>query len=59
MVNIDYHIAADDHYYSVPYRLYKKRDDVRLTATTVEVLFKNNRVASHVRSFEKWRHTTP
>lgn len=58
MVNVDYHIAVDDHYYSVPYQLLKERVDVRLTATTVEVLFKNNRVASHARSLNKWKHTT-
>jgi transposase len=57
-VNIDYHITVDDHHYSVPYQLFKERVDVRLTATTVEVLFKNNRVASHARSYEKWKHTT-
>ncbi len=57
-VNIDYHIAVEDHYYSVPYQLLKERVDVRLTATTIEVLFKNNRVASHARSCDKWKHTT-
>ena len=57
-VSIDYHITAADHYYSVPYQLIKERVDVRLTATTIEVLFKNNRVASHARSYEKWKHTT-
>jgi len=57
-VNVDYHIAVDDHYYSVPYQLLKERVDVRLTAATIEVLFKNNRVASHARSYDKWKHTT-
>jgi len=57
-VSIDYHITADDHYYSVPYQLIKERVDVRLTATTIEVLFKNNRIASHARSYDKWKHTT-
>jgi transposase len=57
-VNVDYHIAVDDHFYSVPYQLLKERVDVRLTATTIEVLFKNNRVASHARSYDKWKHTT-
>lgn len=57
-VNVDYHIAVDDHYYSVSYQLIKERVDVRLTATTIEVLYKNNRVASHARSYDKWKHTT-
>ena len=37
-VNIDYHIEIDDHYYSVPYQLVKEQVEVRVTATTVEVL---------------------
>jgi transposase len=57
-VNIDYHVEVDAHYYSVPYQLIKERVDVRLTASAVEVLFKNKRVASHVRSYNRWQHTT-
>ena len=57
-VNVDYHIAVDDHYYSVSYQLIKERVDVRLTTTTIEVLYKNNRIASHARSYDKWKHTT-
>ena len=57
-VNIDYHIEVDHHYYSVPYQLIKQRVEVRITATTVEVLFKNRRVASHRRSYRKGGFTT-
>jgi len=57
-VNIDYHIEVDGHYYSVPYQLVKEQVEVWLTATTIEVLFKNRRVASHPRSREKYKHTT-
>jgi len=57
-VNIDYHIEVDHHYYSVPYQLIKQQVDVRLTQTTVEVLFKNQRVASHARSYQKGKFTT-
>jgi transposase len=57
-VNIDYHIEVDHHYYSVPYQLIKQQVDVRLTQTTVEVLFKNHRVASHARSYHKGKFTT-
>lgn len=52
-VNIDYHIEFDRHYYSVPYQLRKEQVDIRFTDTTVEVLFKNKRVASHLRSYKK------
>jgi transposase len=57
-VNIDYHITIDDHHYSVPYQLAKEHVDVCFTTATVEILFKNKRIASHVRSYEKWKHTT-
>jgi len=57
-VNIDYHIEADGHYYSVPYQLVGQRVDVRMTATTVEVFHSSRRIASHVRSHVKGGHTT-
>ena len=57
-VNIDYHVEVDRHYYSVPHALVGREVDVRLTATTVECLHRNQRVASHVRSPLKGRHTT-
>ena len=56
-VNIDYHIEIYHHYYSVPYQLAREPVDVRITATTVEVLFKNRRVVSHRRSYVPWRST--
>jgi transposase len=57
-VNIDYHVEVDRHYYSVPYQLIKEQVDLRLTATTVEILFKNKRVASHPRSYRQGSFTT-
>ncbi len=57
-VNIDYHIKIYRHYYSVPYQLVKEEVDARVTDTTVEVLFKNRRVASHVRSYQVGGFTT-
>jgi transposase len=57
-VNIDYHIEVAGHYYSVPHALARSEVEVRLTATTVEVLSKGNRVASHIRSRYRGRHTT-
>jgi transposase len=57
-VNIDYHIEVAGHYYSVPYQLIRETLDVRLTATTVEVFFKNRRVALHLRSHQKGKYTT-
>jgi len=57
-VNIDYHVEIDRHYYSVPYQLKGNVVDARITATTVELLFKGKRVASHARSYAPGRHTT-
>ena len=57
-MNIDYHIEADRHYYSVPYQLAGQKADVRLSAATVEIFCSSRRVASHVRSFERYRHST-
>lgn len=57
-VSIDYHVEVEDHYYSVPYQLQGKQLDARITAGCVELCHKNKRVASHVRSPQKGRHTT-
>lgn len=59
-VNIDYHVEFDSHYYSVHFTHGQRRRDVeiRATATTVEIFWAGRRIASHVRSFEKWKHTT-
>ena len=49
-VNIDYHVAFDGNFYSVPYHLVQEAVEIRSTAATVEALHKDARVASHVRS---------
>jgi transposase len=48
-VNIDYHIAFNANFYSVPYTLVQERVEVRATPTTIEIFHKGQRVASHVR----------
>jgi hypothetical protein len=57
-VNIDYHVEVDRHYYSVPNALVGELVDARFTASTVELLHRGKRVASHVRSFVPGKHTT-
>lgn len=57
-VGIDYHIEFDGHYYSVPYRLARQKLEARATASTVELFHRGTRVASHVRSSARGRHTT-
>ena len=57
-VNIDYHVEFERHYYSVPHALVGRQLDARITANTVECLYRGQRVASHVRSALIGRHTT-
>jgi transposase len=57
-VHVDYHVAYDDHFYSVPYQLVGDEVWLRATSLTVEAFHKSQRVASHVRSYERGRHTT-
>ena len=57
-VNVDYHIEVHRHYYSVPHALIKKKIDVRITNNTIECFYKSKRVASHIRSHHKGRHST-
>jgi len=49
-VNIDYHVTFDANLYSVPYNLVHELVEIRSTPTTVEILHKGTRVASHPRS---------
>jgi transposase len=55
---IDYHVEVEGHYYSVPYQLRGKQLEARITASSVECFVERKRIASHVRSFQKGRHTT-
>lgn len=57
-VHIDYHVELEGHYYSVPYRLVGQAVLLRYTATTVEILHRDQRVASHARDDRRGRHTT-
>ena len=57
-VGIDYHVEADAHYYSVPHRFARADVDVRLTARTVEVFLKGDRIAAHMRMSGNCEHTT-
>jgi transposase len=58
LVGIDYHVEFDGHYYSVPHSLVRQKLELRVTATTVECFFKGKRVASHIRTTKRGRHTT-
>jgi len=49
---IDYHVEVDKRCYSVPHALVGQTLDLRITASTVEVLHKGQRVAVHARHGE-------
>lgn len=57
-VNIDYHVEFDHRFYSVPYTLVRRRLEIRATATTIEVLDGERRVASHAREHGRRRYVT-
>ncbi len=57
-VNIDYHVEADRHYYSVPYLYVGEVLDLRMTVSTIEIFRRGKRVASHLRSYRRGKFTT-
>lgn len=57
-VELDYHVPAEGHFYSVPYQLVGQEVEIRLTAATVEIFHDGLRVASHARSWALDRATT-
>ena len=50
-VQYNYHVSVDGQFYSVPYEYIKRKIDVRLTRSVVEVFFEHNRICSHVRLY--------
>lgn len=50
-VAYNYHVSPDKMFYSVPYAYIKKKVDVRLTRSMVEVFLDGNRIASHPRKY--------
>ena len=56
--NIDYHVAYDQRFYSVPYQLTGHKVEVWATATTIAIYHRNRRVASHVREYGRRRYIT-
>jgi transposase len=57
-VGLDYHVEIDKHYYSAPHQLLREKVWARITARTVEVFHRGQRVAAHVRSSANRKHTT-
>lgn len=57
-VNIDYHIEANKHYYSVPWTWHGKTVSILLKERTVEIFYKTERIAMHERNDKPYGYTT-
>jgi transposase len=57
-VSLDYHIAFEGHYYSVPYTLVKQEVRIRASESLVQILHHGQQVAIHPRSRTQGRFST-
>ena len=57
-VNVDYHFAYENHYYSVPYKLLHQEIELRATSQVIECFHQGKRVAVHKLNHKKYQHTT-
>lgn len=55
---LDYHVEIERHYYLVPYRFAREPIEARITAATIELFHKGERIAAHMRGSGNGRHTT-
>ncbi len=55
---LDYHVEIERHYYSVRYRFAREQVEARITANTIEIFHKGERIAAHRRSSSNGKHTT-
>jgi len=57
-VSLDYHVEFEGFYYSVPHALLRAEADLRVTAHTVEIFYRGQRVGAHMRRYGGPRHGT-
>jgi hypothetical protein len=57
-VSLDYHVEIGGFYYSVPHALLRAEVDIRITAHTVEIFHRGQRVGAHMRRYGGPRHGT-
>ena len=57
-VNIDYHVQVESNYYSVPYQLVHESVEARYTHSSIEILCRGKRVASHALCRGKGQYIT-
>ena len=50
-VNVNYHVAFDNQFYSVPYAYARRKVEIRSTKNLVEVYYQNTRICSHRRLY--------
>ena len=50
-VQFNYHVAIEKMFYSTPFQYIRKKVDVRVTDTTVEIFYDHDRIASHRRLY--------
>ena len=56
-VALDYHVDVDGHYYSVPHCLLRQQVEARITAHTVELFYRGERLACHLLGGARGRYT--
>lgn len=57
-VNLDYHVAFEKHFYSVPYALIHQQVEIRATERMVTIFHQAKQVAVHPRSSAQGRFST-
>ncbi|MGA8698049.1 MAG: IS21 family transposase [Xanthobacteraceae bacterium] len=57
-VGLDYHVEIESFFYSVPHSLIRQQVDVCISARTIEVFHRGERVAAHPRRYAGKRHGT-
>jgi transposase len=57
-VGLDYHVEVESFFYSVPHALIRQQVDVCITAHTIEVFHRGQRVAAHARRYGGRLHGT-
>lgn len=58
MLNGHVQLSQDKNYYSVPYQYIKKKVKLLYTKSTVEIHFKYNRIAVHIRNYKPYLYST-
>jgi len=57
-VNGGYHVSVNRHYYSVPHYYVNKKVEIRITEETIEIFYRDDRIASHRRNDMPMKYTT-